>query len=128
MDTQQFDALARRLGAARSRRRLVSALLVGTLGQMFHASPVDEIAAKGRNKKKKKKKRKRCPNPCPPETPCCFKGACQPLCGGSCCADCFVEILLTGQPNLDDNLQPAGEEETEKEQEEKAEEEKKQSR
>ena len=38
--------------------------------------------------------------PCPPEKPCCIEGRCQPLCGGVCCADCFVEILLTGQPDL----------------------------
>lgn len=105
MDTQRFDALARRLGAADSRRRVLSALLAATLGQLFRGSAVDEVAANRKRGKghRKKKKRKECGGgkQCPPEAPCCFKGRCQPLCGDSCCKNCFVEILLTGQPNLD---------------------------
>lgn len=34
-----------------------------------------------------------CGNACPPETPCCINGSCQELCGGSCCADCFMDFL-----------------------------------
>ena len=40
-----------------------------------------------------------CGNQCPPEKPCCSYGACQPLCGDTCCADCFIEILGGGIPN-----------------------------
>ena len=122
MDTQRFDALTRHLAVAGSRRAL-SALLVGIVGLVFPRTSVDPVAArckrgKGRCKKnKKKQKQKQVPapvpvpvpecgdtesEPCPPETPCCIEGTCQPLCGGSCCADCFVEILLqTGQPDFD---------------------------
>ena len=41
-----------------------------------------------------------CGNACPPATPCCINGTCQPLCGGSCCADCFMDFLngVTPQP------------------------------
>jgi hypothetical protein len=106
MHTQRFDALTRRLAAAGSRRRVLSALLAATLGQIFRGSAVDEVAAKCKhgNRRCKKKKRQECGGgkQCPPEVPCCFKGTCQPLCGDSCCEDCFVEILLqTGQPDLD---------------------------
>jgi hypothetical protein len=105
MDTQRFDALARRLGAAGSRRRVLPALLAATLGQLFRGSAVDDVAAnrkRGKNRRKKKKRECGGGKQCPPETPCCFEGKCQPLCGDSCCKDCFVEILLqTGQPDLD---------------------------
>jgi hypothetical protein len=40
-----------------------------------------------------------CGNQCPPETPCCSNGACQPLCGATCCVDCFIELLGGGIPN-----------------------------
>lgn len=44
-----------------------------------------------------------CGNACPPATPCCINGNCRELCGGSCCADCFVELLPneTPKPNSD---------------------------
>jgi len=42
-----------------------------------------------------------CGHHCPAHKPCCIKGTCQPRCGGACCADCFVEILLNGQPDFD---------------------------
>ena len=45
MDTQCFDALARRLGAADSRRRVLTALLAATLGPIVRGSAVDEVAA-----------------------------------------------------------------------------------
>jgi hypothetical protein len=109
MDTRRFDALTRLFAVAGSRRAL-SALLVGALGQSFPPASVADVVAsrkrgKGRRKKKRKKQlRPECGGiespPCPPETPCCIEGTCQPLCGGHCCADCFVEILLTGQPDL----------------------------
>src|SRR5215218_2015225 len=104
MDTQCFDALARRLGAADSRRRVLTALLAATLGPIVRGSAVDEVAANcKRGKNRCKKKRKECGGgkQCPSEAPCCFKGKCQQLCGDSCCEDCFVEILLSGQPDLD---------------------------
>jgi hypothetical protein len=114
METHRFDALSRNLTVAGSRRRVFIALLMGTVGQTFQRSPVDDVVArrkrgKGRRKRKKKKKPEQQPEcggiespPCPPETPCCIEGTCQPLCGGVCCADCFVEILLqTGQPDFD---------------------------
>jgi hypothetical protein len=34
-----------------------------------------------------------CGNECPAGTPCCINGSCQELCGGSCCADCFMDFL-----------------------------------
>ena len=110
MNAQCFDALTWHLGTASSRRRALIALLAATLGSIFRGSAVNEVAAGCRHgkrrckKKHKKNKRKECGGgkQCPPETPCCFKGKCQPLCGDSCCEDCFVEILLqTGQPDLD---------------------------
>lgn len=37
---------------------------------------------------------------CPPATPCCINGSCRELCGGSCCADCFIDYLgQIPQPN-----------------------------
>jgi hypothetical protein len=104
MNTQRFDALTWRLGTARSRRALTS-LLAATLGPVFRGATVDEVAAgRKRGKRRKKKQPAQCgeSKPCPPETPCCINGTCQPLCGGSCCEDCFAAILLqTGQPDLD---------------------------
>jgi hypothetical protein len=42
-----------------------------------------------------------CGHHCPANKPCCIGGTCQPRCGDTCCADCFVEILLNGNPDLD---------------------------
>ena len=114
MNTQRFDALTWRLGTASSRRRTLAALLAATLGPVFRGSAVNEVAAGCKRGKSrcKKKKRKECGGgkQCPPQTPCCFKGKCQPLCGDSCCEDCFVEILLqTGQPDLDHPILLPGE-------------------
>jgi hypothetical protein len=39
-----------------------------------------------------------CGHECPAETPCCINGSCQETCGGSCCADCFVELLANDTP------------------------------
>jgi len=42
-----------------------------------------------------------CGHACSAAKPCCLKGKCRENnCGGACCADCFVEILLNGQPDL----------------------------
>ena len=59
MDKQRFDALTRRLGAADSRRRVLSALLAATLGQIFRGSAVDEVAANRKRGKSRSKKEKR---------------------------------------------------------------------
>lgn len=32
-----------------------------------------------------------CGNVCAVATPCCINGSCQAKCGGSCCADCFID-------------------------------------
>jgi hypothetical protein len=32
-----------------------------------------------------------CGNECPAATPCCINGTCREMCGGSCCADCFID-------------------------------------
>lgn len=40
-----------------------------------------------------------CGNQCSGATPCCINGVCQPLCGDTCCLDCFIEILGGGIPN-----------------------------
>jgi hypothetical protein len=37
-----------------------------------------------------------CGHECPPETPCCINGACREMCGGDCCADCFVDEQVDG--------------------------------
>jgi hypothetical protein len=44
-----------------------------------------------------------CGHQCPPETPCCINGSCQELCDGSCCADCFIDLLngVTPQPDTE---------------------------
>lgn len=117
MDAPRFDALTRHLGAT-PRRRVVTALIAGTLGARAAPWAADEAGARC------KKGRKRCPgagcrrlksdpehcgacdHQCPPAKPCCIGGKCQPRCidgAGKevCCADCFVEILLTGTPDLD---------------------------
>ena len=126
MDSQRFDALSRRLGAAGSRRRALAALAAGLIGHVVRGVVTDEVAAackgfnakckgnasccadaglrcvkvgKGGNGKKRPKRRCRCQNgTCPPQTPCCIGGRCEELCDGECCADCFVELSGTGQP------------------------------
>jgi hypothetical protein len=124
MDAQRFDVLTRRFGAG-SRRRVLSALIVASLGRALPGLDTDEAAAacKGFNAKcgrdgdccaadglrcvkigkggKGKKRRKRCQcksGTCPSPTPCCVRGKCEELCDGECCADCFVELSGTGQP------------------------------
>jgi hypothetical protein len=92
MDGAQFDALARALGDARSRRAVLSGLLAGTLGMLGWATTQD-TAAKNCKKIKNKAKRKKClaqaKDATPP--PSCADG--QRLCGGACipsnqcCAD-----------------------------------------
>jgi hypothetical protein len=42
-----------------------------------------------------------CGHHCPAHKPCCIGGTCQARCDDTCCADCFVEILLNGNPDLD---------------------------
>lgn len=98
MNAHRFDVLTSRLAAAGSRRGMLAALLGAPLAPMFGGSAVAESAAKRRGKNKRGKA---CGagKPCPSETPCCQKGKCRPRCGDSCCGDCFVEILLNGQPN-----------------------------
>ena len=88
MDPQHFDALTRRLSSAGSRRRVLTALVGGAFGRVLGLPGADEAAAK-------------CKNPCPPEKPCCIKGKCREQCGDTCCADCFVEVLLNGNPDED---------------------------
>src|SRR5687768_14657954 len=99
MDDSRFDALARSLGTAGSRRRALSGLLAGTLGILgWHDS--DEIAAhnlKAKCKKKSGEAKKKClkkakkhaalhaaespPPPPPPPPP-----VCTPSCtGGRTC-------------------------------------------
>jgi hypothetical protein len=145
MDSRGFDALTRRLGAAGSRRRVLSTLLAGAFAGVLGGATTDEAAAgcKGYKGKCKSKgsccskeglrcKRgkcrckngwRHCPgtgegcthvkadpehcgacgNQCPAETPCCINGSCQELCGDTCCANCFVELLFGGipKPNSD---------------------------
>jgi hypothetical protein len=108
VNTQRFDALTWCLGTASPRRRTLAVLLSATLGLVFLDSSMKEVTAGCKHGKRrcknKKKERKECGGgkTCPPHTPCCLRGTCQPLCGGSCCEDCFAEILLqTGQPDFD---------------------------
>src|SRR5687768_6311995 len=84
MDPSRFDALARSLTLAGSRRRALGGLLFGTLGHV--ASRPDEVGAK---KKKpcppcKKRKKGKCKKKLPDGTPCAG-GACQ---DGRCVAVC----------------------------------------
>jgi hypothetical protein len=39
-----------------------------------------------------------CGHECSANEPCCFGGECQEVCGGACCADCFVFIGGDGLP------------------------------
>lgn len=103
MNTQRFDAMTCRLGNVSSRRRTLTALLATMFGTIVGSSPDAMVVAKSKHKKK----RAQCGTntPCPAETPCCIKGACQPLCGESCCEDCFAPILLpTKEPDLDEKV------------------------
>jgi hypothetical protein len=83
MEASHFDALARSLTAAGSRRRALTGLLLGSLG--FLGASVEETAAKNCKKIKNKKKRKKClakANGC---TPNCDRKICgDDGCGGSC--------------------------------------------
>ena len=90
MDPQQFDALTRRLTSGGSRRRVLTALVAGAYGRELGLPRANRVAANGE-----------CGNACPPAKPCCIKGKCREKCGGECCADCFVEILLNGNPDED---------------------------
>src|SRR5918997_3103902 len=90
MDPQYFDALTRRLSHAGSRRRVLTALAVSALGQAVDLSRADPVAASCNSG-----------SDCPPEKPCCIKGKCRERCGDTCCADCFVQVLLTGDPDED---------------------------
>jgi hypothetical protein len=104
MNPRRFDAVTARLAAAGPRREVLTALFTGSLAPVFGRSAIDAAAASGKGGKRRgrKKQKPECGEgkPCPPEAPCCFGGRCRPLCGGSCCEDCFAEILLTGQPDL----------------------------
>jgi hypothetical protein len=103
MNTQRFDAMASRLGTANTRRRAVTALLAVMGSTGFRGSPETMVEAGHRHRKRHKKPSAQCDasTPCPPEAPCCFKGTCHPLCGGTCCEECFAPILLqTGLPDL----------------------------
>jgi hypothetical protein len=100
MNTQRFDAMTWHLGTVNSRRRTLTALLVTMFSATFRGSPEPTAVAKSKHKKK----RAQCGanTPCPPETPCCIKGACRTLCGESCCEDCFAEIHLpVTEPDLE---------------------------
>jgi hypothetical protein len=90
MDPRYFDALTRRLSHAGSRRRVLTALAVGALGQAVDLSSADRVAASCNGG-----------SGCPPEKPCCIKGKCRKRCGDECCADCFVVVSLLGGPDLE---------------------------
>jgi hypothetical protein len=77
MDGSRFDALARSLTTARSRRRALTGLVGGTLSLLG----VAEIA--GRHKKKKKR-HSSSPPPSPPPPP---SPTCTPNCAGKVCGD-----------------------------------------
>lgn len=118
MDPRQFDALTRRLCGAGSRRRVLTALVIGATGRVLGLPGADEAAAKC------KKGWKRCLGPglgcqnlntdpdhcgecdhaCPTATPCCIKGKCREKCGDTCCADCFVELFIDGTPNEENTV------------------------
>jgi hypothetical protein len=90
MDPQNFDALTRRLIRAGSRRRVLTVLVGGVFGRVLALPRANRVAASGE-----------CDIACPPAKPCCIKGKCREMCDGECCADCFVEILLNGNPDED---------------------------
>lgn len=102
MNPHRFDAYTSCLSAAGSRRRVLTALFASPL-LAESAVPEAVVGCKRGKGRCKKKRRKECGDskPCPPETPCCINGKCHPLCGATCCDECFAEILLTGQPDLD---------------------------
>ena len=80
MDASRFDALARALGAARSRRGLGQLLGGFILGGTIAARAATGAEAKKKHKKHKKPKR---------------KGGCPKHCGGGtlCCDDTCVSVL-----------------------------------
>jgi hypothetical protein len=87
MDPQLFDTLTRHLSRAGSRRRVLTALVASALGRVQSLPRADRVAASGE-----------CDNPCPTDKPCCIKGKCRETCvGGTCCADCFAEVLLINE-------------------------------
>jgi hypothetical protein len=103
MNSQRFDALTWHLSTVIFHRRTLASLVAATFSTVFRGSPATLVAVGHKHGKRRKKKPAQCGanTPCPSETPCCIKGTCQPLCGESCCEDCFAPILLqTGLPDL----------------------------
>lgn len=129
MDPQRFDTLTRRIAAPSRRQvlsALITSALGAALGdsdtdevaaachgynakcKKSSSCCADEglrcvkvgKGGKGKHGKKRRKRRCRCKNgTCPAQTPCCIGGTCEELCDGECCADCFVELDIGGNPD-----------------------------
>ena len=100
MDAHRFDALARVLTTAGSRRRAFTGLVSGTLSLVLGASSMEDVAAKKKCPPCKKRKKGKCKKKLPDGTACaggsCQRGVCQlaapPVdscpgqkrCGGAC--------------------------------------------
>ncbi len=121
MDGRRFDAFARTLATAGSRRRLLTALAGGALGSLMPWLGGEAATACVLPGAKCKRTRTccgdaRCRNgrcrcksddACPASKPCCINGKCKPKCFDTCCADCcddtccaecFVELNHNGNP------------------------------
>jgi hypothetical protein len=74
MESRRFDLLARRLGAARSRRQALSALVAGAMARLFPIAEADEAAAGCKGFKGKCKKKSQC---CGKDGLRCKRGRCR---------------------------------------------------
>lgn len=93
MDADRFDALARSLTAAGSRRRALAAALGGAFGTALGAFSVDEnAAAKKKCPPCKKRKKGKCKKRKPDGTPC-PGGVCQ---SGRCCSPEPAAVTCAG--------------------------------
>ena len=127
MDAHRFDALARTLTTAGSRRRALNGLLSGTLGLVLTASTVEDVAAKKPCPPCKKRKQGKCKKKLPDGSPCsggtCQSGSCVAAgcerncdrkicgsdgCGGSCGTCVAPETCQNGDCRCTRNCAPDG--------------------
>jgi hypothetical protein len=112
MDARRFDAIARTLTIAGSRRRALTGLVSGTLGLALGATSIADVAARKKCPPCTKRKKGKCKKKLPDGTPCnigtCQNGECRcnpscapshacgpDSCGGSC-GTCIGGACPTG--------------------------------